>query len=64
MSPVVLTFPSMQPVNDGKWHHITFTFISEDGEYSLTWDAVRLYAGQNYGRGRIVEVRLVQLGLY
>jgi hypothetical protein len=55
-TPLSLAFPPQQAVNDGGWHHLAFSWKSIGGEYSLTWDAVRLYAGDGYGTGLAMDL--------
>lgn len=56
-SPLLLAFPPQQRVNDGHYNHVAFVWRSQDGSYSMIWNAVRLWAGTGYGTGQKIDLK-------
>uniref|UniRef100_A0A915IUL4 Sushi, von Willebrand factor type A, EGF and pentraxin domain-containing protein 1 n=1 Tax=Romanomermis culicivorax TaxID=13658 RepID=A0A915IUL4_ROMCU len=54
--PLLLAFPLQQRVNDGHFNHVAFVWRSQDGSYSMIWNAVRLWTGTGYGTGLILDI--------
>ncbi|KAL3108453.1 hypothetical protein niasHT_015375 [Heterodera trifolii] len=64
MAPLVLHFPAHQRPDSGHaWNNLVFTWNSQQGAYSLIWNAIRLYVGEGYGRGKLLDINAwVSLG--
>ncbi|KAI1733257.1 EGF-like domain-containing protein [Ditylenchus destructor] len=45
---LTLPFPPHQRPNDGRWNHVVFSWSSHLGQYSLVWNAVRLFSDKGY----------------
>ena len=56
-TPLALQFPPNQRINDGHWNHVSFVWSSEDGSYSLIWNAVRIFADSGYGVGEKIDMK-------
>ncbi|VDD92750.1 unnamed protein product, partial [Enterobius vermicularis] len=62
-TPLNLHFPSNQRLNDGHWNNLVITWKSENGAYSLIWNAVRIYADVGYGTNKMIDINAwVSLG--
>lgn len=58
-TPLNLHFPSNQRLNDGHWNNLVITWKSENGAYSLIWNAVRIYADVGYGTNKMIDIKFV-----
>lgn len=57
LSPLVLHFPAHQRLNDGRWNNLVFTWNSNNGEYSLIWNAVRIFTDKGYAANRQLNIK-------